>query len=75
MLASVLANTEGSVRPNEPRLPMLPPEDDEQLEQLSASQIAEQILRRENQQLRERMRSLEGALRCAAKTLLPYAKR
>jgi hypothetical protein len=37
--------------------------------------IRETILERENRQLRDQVKHLQSALKCAAKTLLPYAKR
>jgi hypothetical protein len=51
------------VPPNEPRLPMLEREEGEQ--PLTASQISERILRRENEQLRRRVDVLERTVKSA----------
>jgi hypothetical protein len=48
--------------------------DDRQDEEPPSPETVErEILARENQQLRARVRHLEGAVRCALQTLKPYA--
>jgi hypothetical protein len=46
-----------------------PPDDDPP----SPERVAQERLARENTELRQRLRHVEGALRCAARTLQPYA--
>jgi hypothetical protein len=51
------------------------PPDDDQQDQPSPEQVVQERLARENEQLRQQLRTYKAALRCAAKTLRPYDER